>query len=127
MIKELFRQIKEHIKWFLGYPSNIIEIIKSFCCYLWKGYSYQDLWDVDFYLLKVFNNIIEDFIKDAEKIGHPADLTQDEWITLLKKSKEWSNLIIADNYSNIEEALKLDEIKQQWLGFIYLHFFDLWT
>lgn len=127
MIKELFRQIKEHIKWFVDYPSNIIEIIKSFFCYLWKGYSYQDLWDVDFYLLKVFNNIIEDFIKDAEKIGYPADLIQDEWITLLKKSKEWSNLIIVDSYENEEELLKLEEAKQQWLGFMYLHFFDLWT
>lgn len=127
MIKELLRQIKEHIKWFLGYPSNIIEIIKSFCCYLWKGYSYQDLWDVDYYLIKQYYNIINDFIKDAEVIGHPADLTHDEWITLLKQSKEWSHLIIEDNYTNIEEALKLDEIKQQWLGFLYLHFFDLWT
>ena len=66
-------------------------------------------------------------IKDVEVIGHPADLTHDEWITLLKQSKEWSHLIIEDNYTNIEEALKLDEIKQQWLGFLYLHFFDLWT
>lgn len=127
MIRELIRQIISHIKWFFNYPLSVIEVTKSFFCYLWKGYSHQDLWDVDFYLMKVFNNIIEDFTKDAEKIGYPADLTQDEWITLLKKSKELSDIILADSYENEEELLKLEEARQQWLGFIYIHFFDLWT
>lgn len=127
MIKELLYQIKEHLLWIINHPSNTIRALKSFCCYLWKGYSYQDLWAVDEYLMKKFNNIIGDFIKDAEEIGYPADLTHEEWIALLKKSKEWSDLIIADEYSNIQEALELEKIQHQWLGFMYLHFFDLWT
>ena len=127
MIKELFKQTTEHIKWLLNHPCSIWYIIRSYFCYLWKGYSYQDLWDVDYYLLKQFNNIISDFIERSKMIGHPEGLTHKEWVQLLLKSKQWSDLIIEDNYTNVEEALKLDEIKQQWLGFIYLHFFDLWT
>lgn len=126
MIKELFKQTIEHIKWLFNHPYNIWYITRSYFCYLWNGYSYQDLWDVDYYLLKQFNNIIGDFIERSKIVGHPEGLTHDEWIHLLLKSKEWSDLIIKDEYLNVREALQLEEIRKQWLAFIYLHFFDLW-
>lgn len=128
MIRELVRQIISHIKWFFEHPLSIIYIIKSFLCYLWKGYSYQDLWDVDYYLMKIFNNIIGDFIEDQKHIGgYPEGLNDEEWIALLNKSKEWSDLILEDRYESMDEYFKLEEVKQKWLGFIFMHFFDLWT
>lgn len=127
MIKELIRQIKEHIMWFFEHPLKIVYISKSFLCYLWKGYSYLDLWDVDYYLMKTFNNIIDDFIKKYRYIGgYPEGLNEEEWITLLNKSKEWSKLILEDDYKDANEYVKLEEVKQQWLCFIFTHFFDLW-
>jgi len=127
MIKELLRQLKEHIVWFWDYPLQTPRIIRSFCMFLWKGYSEVDLWSVDYYLLKKFNEIIVDFAKDADNIGYPGDLTHETWQELLKNAKEWSDKILADEYSTTEDLIELENIKQKWLFFMYDRFFDLWT
>lgn len=47
-----------------------------------KGYSYRDLWNIDFWFLKIMPNMLEDFTKDL--YGYPATIREE----LKKKNPE---------------------------------------
>lgn len=84
----------------------------------------MDLFDVDYYLLLKFNQIIGDFAKD--NIGCPSNLTQKQWEKQLERAQYCAKKILEDRYTNTEEFLELEKLRQEWLYFIHEHFFDLW-
>lgn len=44
---------------------------------LWHGYGSDDLWEFDDYLAKMLVKALRDL--NERKMGHPADLTEDQW------------------------------------------------
>lgn len=48
-----------------------------------KGYCFRDVWAIDDWFAKVFPAMLEELIEVHH--GHPADLTDDEWVKILQK------------------------------------------
>lgn len=55
-----------------------------------KGYCFRDIWAIDNWFTNVFPKMIEELIEVHH--GYPTDLTDDEWVEVLKKmSKSFRN------------------------------------
>ena len=92
------------------YPSNwfrnIKEIFYSFkrCFQRGRyGICLYDAWDMDSYLLEVFNNGLEIFKKDCP--SHPAYIKADEWPNILTHMQELIKIAQTDGI-DCEEAEK---------------------
>ena len=108
------------------------------CYYAWqratKGYCDWDLWDLDIFYRQLFINSLQDF--KERTIGHPANMTEEEWNNYLtemiehfKKSETWleKDDEINDSVDDIIEAQKeKDEHLKQGLEMLYNHFGSLW-
>lgn len=55
-----------------------------------KGYCFRDVWAIDEWFVNVFPEMIEELIEVHH--GYPGELTDEEWINILKKmSKSFRN------------------------------------
>ena len=55
-----------------------------------KGYCFRDIWAIDDWFTKIFPAMLEEFIEVHN--GYPADLTDDEWVEILRKmSRSFKN------------------------------------
>lgn len=74
------------LKYNLTHPHKVImHHIRDIHC-AWqratKGYCYRDLWDIDYWFLKTFPNMLDEFIE--HNTGYPDGMTEDEWISTIK-------------------------------------------
>ena len=86
LIKAWKYQYSFHFRWwqklFFGWGS-LWRSLKATVHWVFKGYTYEMLWGMDYYLMDVIILKLKHF-KDANKYGHPCDLQSDE---------EWHNVL----------------------------------
>ncbi|MBQ6795457.1 MAG: hypothetical protein IJO83_04855 [Clostridia bacterium] len=46
-----------------------------------KGYSYEDVWNMDSWFLRIVPQMLSEFIRDHH--GHPVDMPEEEWDKIL--------------------------------------------
>ncbi len=51
-----------------------------------KGYSCEDVWNMDSWFLRIMPQMLNEFIKDH--YGHPTDMTREEWNEVLSKMEK---------------------------------------
>lgn len=95
------------------YPSNWIRNMKSilhgFKRFLQRGrhgISLYDVWDLDHYILQVFENGINELKNNHN--GYPASLTSEEWEDILSRIEELIKIIKTEGI-DCEEANKYYE------------------
>lgn len=120
MIKEFFRQIFLHLDWFLDYPTHILIILKSFCYFLWYGYSFDDIADIDLYILHKLSELIPLYQKRAD--GVPMPLSEEEWTLELNKLKSNIKRLEIEDLDPKTEMRIQDEITE----FLSKYFWNLW-
>lgn len=92
------------------YPSNWIFNIKEFFHSFKRfvsrgryGISYYDVWNLNSYMLQVFENGFKTYKKD--NIGYPIGLTEQEWDNILNRIEELIKIVQIDGIE-CEEAEK---------------------
>lgn len=121
MIKEFILTTWQHFKMFFS-DHNFVYIIKSYWCYLIKGYSYCDCWDLDLYILLKLKPMLETFIE--QKCGYPCDFkNEEEWTKELRKVQKAISLILLDEF---ESWSKEQKARKTLLNFLSKRFFQLW-
>lgn len=120
MIKEFFRQTGLHLDWFLDYPNHILIIIKSFCCFLWYGYSFDDIANIDRFILHKLSELIPLYQKRADAV--PMPLYKEEWTRELNKLKKSIRRLETEELDGKTEMRIQDEI----IEFFNKYFWYLW-
>lgn len=96
-IEELFvywkvYQQKHFISWFKYFFKNTWCRFKLVIHWIFKGYCYQSMWDLDMYLAKIILFRLKKFLKSS-RIGHPLIIgddgniredSEDAWENILK-------------------------------------------
>ena len=120
MIKDFFIQFSLHLDWFLDYPSHFFTIIRSFCCYIWYGYSFDDIANIDRCLLHKLSELIPLYQKRADAV--PMPLYKEEWTRELNKLKKNIKRLETEELDGKQEMRVQDEITL----FLSKYFWYLW-
>lgn len=120
MIKEFFRQTGLHLDWFLDYPSHILIIIKSFCYFLWYGYSFDDIANIDRCILHKLLELIPLYQKRSDAV--PMPLYKEKWTRELNKLKKNIKRLETEELDGKTEMRIQDEITE----FFNKYFWYLW-
>lgn len=120
MIKEFFRQLYLHLEWFYDYPSHFIIVLKSFCCFLWHGYSFDDIADIDLYILHKLSELIPLYQKRSDAV--PMPLNEKEWTNELNKLKNNIKKLETEDLNPKQEMRVQNEISD----FLSKYFWYLW-
>lgn len=86
-----------------------------------RGFSVYDWWNFDTYLSWVMINALEKFRDDG--VGHPANLTENEWTTILNVMIDGFEALILLETEEDEELLRRGEIA---LDLFRIYYRDLW-
>ena len=110
----IFR-VCRHVKyWFVGK-----------CQKMRYGFRYIEVWNLNTYVAKYILKRIDAFI-DGHK-GHPNNLTDEEYVVVLKKIRRAMWLTVNEEYSSVEEMeQQLVEIDEgcKLLGQYFMHLWD---
>ena len=120
MIKEFFRQVFLHLDWFLDYPTHLFIIIKSFCYYLWNGYSYEDVANIDRCILHKLYELIPLYQKRADAV--PMPFSKEGWDRELIKLRKNIERLETEDLDCKQEMRIQDEIT----AFLFKYFWYLW-
>ncbi len=88
-----------------------------------KGYSYQDVWNTDLYLLKLISEMLNELA--AVTMAYPPEMSYEEWIKFLKTlSKDFKSLYLEVDLMEYKENFK--ERFEYAMSRLTKHFFDFW-
>lgn len=88
-----------------------------------KGYNYQDLWNMDMYLLDLFAKMLYEMSRTT--VSYPAGMTHREWQDYLNKMAYdfiKINKKIGLGKVSKETRKEFEDVMQRFIE----HFFDLW-
>lgn len=120
MIKEFFRQLYIHFDWFMDYPSHIFIVLRSFIYFMWYGYSFDDIANIDKFLLHHLGKLIPLYQRRADAV--PMPLYKEEWTRELNKVKRNIQKLESGEIDSKTEMRIMDEISR----FFNKYFWYLW-
>lgn len=120
MIKEFFRQLYIHFDWFMDYPSHIFIILRSFIYFMWYGYSFDDIANIDKFLLYHLGKLIPLYQKRADAV--PMPLNEKEWANELNKLKNNIKKLETEDLNPKQEM----RIQKEISAFLSKYFWYLW-
>lgn len=88
-----------------------------------KGYNYQDLWNMDMYLLDLFARMLYELSRTTT--SYPAGMTHEEWQNYLNKmAYDFIKINKQIGFGRVSKETRKDfeDVMQRFTE----HFFDLW-
>jgi hypothetical protein len=93
-----------------------------------RGYSDQDLWSFDAFLLDIMVRGLRDFKKNG-LVGHPVDIDMDKWertIDNIADGLESGIKLMDGDYKYKNKAQRLQKEFENGMVLLKKHYFNLW-